>query len=407
MQDVSYLPMDCRMNMRQTICSLVFVIGVAGCGQKTEPEQADDPAFFQMRWDALATTVMERTQLSKGERVLLVARPGRFDPLIVSLSQKIEQSGAVYLGTISVDTADSPPEWETEFVKEAATKDLPDLAAHLASVDLGIMLPGASVSHAPYAAMQQVLRTGHGRTIHFHWSGAYSLSGVPLAETADIDQLYQHVILTTDYNALASAQEDFERLARNQSIQVTTTLGTDLTFSIGDRPVTKQDGNASQARSEVARNLIDREIEIPAGAIRVAPIESSVKGKIAFPDSEWSGEPVTGLVLTITSGRVTNIAATSGRSAVVRELEAAGDAGFAFREFALGFNPLLTIPEIGPRYIPYYGYGAGIVRLSLGDNTELGGNVGGGYVRWNFFVDASVVVGDRVVVKDGRMLPFE
>jgi leucyl aminopeptidase (aminopeptidase T) len=202
-------------------------------------------------------------------------------------------------------------------------------------------------------------------------------------------------------------QEAFEKMARDQPIRVKTPSGTDLTFIIGDRPVTRQDGDASQARSQAARNLIDREIEIPAGAIRVAPIEESVNGKIAFPDSEWDGESVTGLVLTIVSGRVTDIAAGSGRNAVLRELDAAGEAGYSFREFALGFNPLLTIPEIGPRYIPYYGYGAGVVRLSLGDNTELGGNVGGGYVRWNFFVDASVTVGDQTVVRDGQMLPFE
>ncbi len=55
----------------------------------------------------------------------------------------------------------------------------------------------------------------------------------------------------------------------------------------------------------------------------------------------------------------------------------AGTAGRAFREFALGFNPLLAVPEREP-WIPYYGYGAGVVRLSLGDNSELGGAVTAG-----------------------------
>ena len=55
-------------------------------------------------------------------------------------------------------------------------------------------------------------------------------------------------------------------------------------------------------------------------------------------------------------------------------------------------------------WIPYYGYGAGVVRLSLGDNTELGGNVGGGYVRWNFFVDATVSMGDVIWVDEGRLI---
>ena len=73
------------------------------------------------------------------------------------------------------------------------------------------------------------------------------------------------------------------------------------------------------------------------------------------------------------------------------------------KEFALGLNPLLAVPERGP-WIPYYGYGAGVVRLSLGDDTELGGTTGGGYVRWNFFTDTTVTIGDQVWVRDGQML---
>jgi hypothetical protein len=45
-----------------------------------------------------------------------------------------------------------------------------------------------------------------------------------------------------------------------------------------------------------------------------------------------------------------------------------------------------------------------VVRLSLGDNTELGGNVRGGYVRWNFFIDATVTVGTDTWVRDGRLI---
>jgi hypothetical protein len=72
----------------------------------------------------------------------------------------------------------------------------------------------------------------------------------------------------------------------------------------------------------------------------------------------------------------------------------AGQAGRAFREFALGLNPLLAVPERFP-WIPYYGYGTAVVRLSLGDNSELGGQVGGGYVRWNFFTDVKVAIGNK------------
>jgi leucyl aminopeptidase (aminopeptidase T) len=218
-----------------------------------------------------------------------------------------------------------------------------------------------------------------------------------------IDAAFQRALLDTDYAALAASQVAFEAAAREAEIRVTTPAGTDLRFSIGDRPVNRQDGDASAARAARGVVLIDREIELPSGAIRVAPLEETVRGTIAFPPSQWDGQPVEGLVLELEAGRVVRVAARSGREAVVAEMDAAGAAGRSFRELALGFNPLLAVPAREP-WVPYYGYGAGVVRLSLGDNSELGGRVGGGYVRWNFFVDATVRVGDQVWVEDGRLV---
>ena len=37
-------------------------------------------------------------------------------------------------------------------------------------------------------------------------------------------------------------------------------------------------------------------------------------------------------------------------------------------------------------------------------NSELGGNVGGGYVRWNFFTDTTVTVNGDVWVEAGRLV---
>jgi len=249
-----------------------------------------------------------------------------------------------------------------------------------------------------------VLAGGHGRTVHFHWLGAYDLGGSPLPTTPDIARVYEHALLATDYDALGAKQRALETAMRSGIVRVVTPGGTDVSFRIGDRPVTKQDGDASAARAVKARNLIDREVELPAGAIRVAPLEESVTGTIAFPPSLWGGVRVEGLVLTFARGRVTAVRATSGRDAVEREIAAGGEAARSFRELALGLNPLLAIPSEGQRWIPYYGYGAGVVRLSLGDNSELGGVVRGGYVRWNFFTDATVSVGSDVWVRDGRLV---
>ena len=364
-------------------------------------EQKNEIKSFP-NWEAIADKLLERSDLVKEEKVVLMAMPGEFDPLIELLAEKINKTGAIYLGTFSVNSSVKPLKWETDFIRKAKGKTKKDLTDYLMQVDLGIMMPGASPSDVEYASMQDVLRRDKGRTIHFHWSGAYNLSG----EAIEIDNIkneyYQKVFLETDYIKLGKIQRSFEDDIRNKWIKISTPRGTNIKFKIGNRPVTKQDGNASSKR-EKQLNLIDREIELPSGAIRVAPIEETVEGTIAFPNSIWSGKKVEGLVLTFDSGKVINIESSTGKEAVKTELDLAGEAGYSFREFALGFNPLLAIPEENP-WIPYYGYGAGVVRLSLGDNSELGGNVKGGYVRWNFFTDATVYVGDNTWVKGGKFL---
>lgn len=371
------------------------------CGSdRTVQEEAVTPG--SLSFSAIADQLAARMTLQPSERVLLVGLPGTFDSLVPLLQERIEAAGAEYLGAVSVGDT-QPAGWATDFTRGMAGRDSARLVDYLSAVDLGIMLPGATPEDTTYAALQEVLRRGSGRTIHFHWSGAYDRNGAPLTVDAAIDAFYQRALLETDYAALAIDQHRFEEAMRDREIRVTTPAGTDIRFRIGDRPVTRQDGDASLARTSTARNLIDREVELPAGAIRVAPVETTVEGIIAFPDADWNGQPVKGLVMTFREGKLVGFGAKEGAPAVEAELAAAGEAGRSFREFALGFNPLLAIPADPPHWIPYYGYGAGVVRLSLGDNTELGGAVTGGYVRWNFFPDATVTVGGETWVKDGRM----
>ncbi len=218
-----------------------------------------------------------------------------------------------------------------------------------------------------------------------------------------IEATYQKALLDVDYQKLGAKQERFETAMRAGEVRVTSPLGTDLRFRIGQRPVCVQNGDASPERASQAVILIDREVELPSGAIRVAPLEETVEGIVAFPPSQWDGRPVTGLKLGFEKGRVVSIDADTGREAVEAEMNRAGNAGRAFREFVLGFNPELAVPERSS-WIPYYGYGAGVVRLSLGDNSELGGNVGGGYVRWNFFTDTTVSIDGDVWVERGRLV---
>jgi hypothetical protein len=362
-------------------------------------------AQFSFDWPAIAARLVAQLAPQPGERILVLAHPGLFEALIPHLRYAIARAGATDVGVVDVLAEPVPADWDLDTIRRGNARAREAYRAMFAGVDGAIMLPGAVPAHPAYAALQDLLRAGRGRTVHFHWvenGSAFTLPGQPLPARPVIDAVYQQALLQTDYAALGRVLERFERAMRKGEVRVTSPAGTDLRFRIGERPVNRQDGDASAARTARGQVLIDREIELPAGVARVAPLEETVSGTIAFPPSQWDGRPVEGLRLQIDRGRVVRVEAASGRDAVEREMTAAGEAGRRFREFALGFNPLLAVPERSP-WIPYYGYGAGVVRLSLGDNSELGGAVGGGYVRWNFFTDLTVTVDGQVWVKNGRL----
>lgn len=190
---------------------------------------------------------------------------------------------------------------------------------------------------------------------------------------------------------------------RSGTVRVTTPEGTDIRFVVGDRPFSKQIGDGSRDRMQSARIRIDRDVELPAGVLRVAPIETSANGTVVLPVWRPIRSEGRNIRLTFVDGRVTKIEGNNAAT-IDRELTEAGGAAKMFREFALGFNPALRVPKDRP-FIPYYAYGAGAVRLSLGDNEEMGGANRGGGVYWNFLHNATVTVGDRVLVKDGELVP--
>ena len=380
---------------------LVSIVILTAC-QKKAAETVTPLKSSSLNLKAIAAKVMERVSLQPGEKVFMVGQPSEFDSLIVLLSDQIAKSGGVYLGTINVDTTSWPAAWNNDFVKSTNGKKKEQLTQLFDSlaIDLGIMLPGSAPANVPYGAWQDVLRMGKGRAIHFHWAGANTLAGSAIPVDSTIGNIYQKVILETDYQNLTLIQSAFESAIRKDGVTITTP-NSSLSFKIGNRPVTKQDGDASKSRAEKGRNLIDREVELPAGAIRVAPMEETVEGTIGFPNAMWGDQRVEGLFVTFKKGKITDIKASEGLEFVKSKLEA-GKEGYLFRELAVGFNPMLAVTDDNQRIL-HYGYGAGIVRISFGNNEELGGIVGGDFARINLFTDATVTVGKDVWIKDGKL----
>lgn len=245
---------------------------------------------------------------------------------------------------------------------------------------------------------------GTRRSLHMHWSeGTRRPDGLPAPHTPELDAMYERA-LAIDYAALRAAQDRAIEFFRKGTIRVLTPHGTDLMFRTGVRPWNRQDGDASPERAASARLRVDRDIEYPAGVIRVAPIELTPHGVLVLPEMRVGAATARRVALYFDNGRISAVKAAEGQAEVEAYLKEKGDSAMRFREFALGLNPELA-PPAGAAVIPYFGYGAGVVRISLGDNEELGGSIRGGFARWFFLPDASVHVDNRYFVRGGRLAP--
>jgi len=200
-------------------------------------------------YSALAERLVHQMALQPGEKVLLLSQPGEFTPVIPLLRQAVVRAGGIDLGSWQVLGL-----YDTTADRKSAEASRAALIPLLQNVDLAVMLPGASPIDPEYAAMQDVLRGGHGRTIHFHWTAAgtpsaYPVPGHPIPPREVIDATYQNAVLHSDCHAIGEIQRRFAAALRSGETHVTTPSGTDLRFRIGDRPVNFQDGDASAARA--------------------------------------------------------------------------------------------------------------------------------------------------------------
>jgi hypothetical protein len=334
------------------------------------PMTQPTPPQTTFPWPDMARRIVSALQVERGERVMLRFDPQTMRDLEPEVARQLRAAGAV--------------------VESHPFGPLGDFARRLAATDVYVWLPAGPAAVTPpdqAAALVDWLDARQDRReLHFHW-----VDGTRYLDALDID-----------YAAMAAQMDDAIARLRAGEVRVTTAAGTDLRFRVGDRPFNRQTGDASRAHARKGRIRIDRHTELPAGVMRVAPLENSVNGVLVLPSARFGAVRATNVRLVIRDGVVSESSATSGADAVKAFLASEPGAS-RFREFALGFNPKLTIPA-GEVALPYYGYGGGVVRMSLGDNNELGGSVRGGGIRWLFFPDATVVVGGEALVDGGRLV---
>ena len=189
-----------------------------------------------------------------------------------------------------------------------------------------------------------------------------------------------------------------------KAVRVTSPSGTDLTFAVGDRPIFV---NAGAITSEQAKGkkVADRTVSFPAGAVSVAPIETSATGKLAVPRVTCRFQVMTRVSGEVHDGQLDSLKATRGLTCYNELAAGSGGPVNRFGFFSLGLNPAWPAHEEGgAAYYPPSG--AGIVYLGFGDNQFLGGaNQTVGNFGFGFpIAKATVWIDEKKVVDGGRLL---
>ena len=357
---------------------------------------------FDCDWGRVARLIVhESLKTQPGEKVIIHADPTYFPALTEQVRIELVEAGAVELAVSMVNSGGLEAVRRSHRRREdPALIDMEDRA--MASVfdlaDIYIWLPGFWQINP--GQTEKILKTWPGRSIHFHWV----IDPNDPVEFSLLSKMYEQALFI-DYESLDSRQQELIATLRTTSVQITNPAGSDLTFELKDAHFHRGNGQASKefisshARDGSAR---DREVELPAGAIRTVDI-TNTQGRLVCSDETFFGRQVGTLTYTFSDGRITSVESQHHSDYVQAVWGIQSGDNDRIGEFNLGVSPALTLLPGYPKTVPYFGYGDGVVRISLGDNQESGGDVISSYHHWLFLTDATVKAGGVTLVEHGSL----
>lgn len=352
-------------------------------------------------WARIADLVVVRSlALAPGERLVIHHDVTRDAGLVSALRTAIVRAGGVVTGELVWPTGAAAAVYDTMSPRTLAARVAREDSAYmrlLREADVYLWLHAPSHRDLPRRIEKLIAASGV-RAIHFHWT----LPTDPV-EAATAAAMYERAI------AIAPAELDrlegaMERALKGARLRLTGPGGTDLTFTIpADAWFHRNTGLATRMKVSTGRTTRDREEELPAGVIRTTDIQN-VEGRLVATTIQ--GTRAGTVSVTFSGGRVTGIEGegVAGRWLAGAFAGASGDRDKP-AELVIGFNPAL-LPILPSGFMPYYGYGAGIVRIAIGDNWESGGRnrARDHWEQWLFVVDGTLTANGVTLVRGGRLV---
>ncbi len=382
------------------------IFGVLMCIGLLTPSLAGQektiPPFDFSRWAKFI--VRDFFDVQPYEKVVVMGDSYYYPQFIDALRAELMEARAIEVGALFFDGPETfarrrklqrrvtDPEYKR--LSDAAMKQL------YQNSDIYLWLPyryGTGSEKGDWRILEHLIEGTNIRGLHFHW--IQGIDQLTQDEINTLARIYTDA-LDIDYKALSAHQDRMTTALRRRQLHITTPAGTDLTVRVEeDSWIHKNDGRMDRERASKARAVRDREMELPAGALRFVPDVTTTEGRLTVP--AWGGGQ--NVTFEFRGGRVVKVSAKTNEDQVLKAWAAESGDKDRIAEMVIGLNPRLPAKGPGPR-VPYYGYGAGVLRIALGDNWESGGANRSSLEAWFWFTDATITAGDTPLVKDGRLV---
>lgn len=359
---------------------------------------------FQTDWNRIAKLIVHQSlKIEPGERVLLHVDPNYFPELTEQVRIEVVRAGAVEVGALLRDSPGLDAlRKKMRRREEPALMEMEDktMSALFDLSDVYIWLP-TSWQLAAYQT-EHILTRWQGRSVHFHW----------ITDVVDghVFQKFSEAYvrgLFVDYAALDARQLRLIDALRGSRVRITCPRGSDFSVDVSDQALFHR-GNGDASRKFIADNARpgsarDREVELPCGLVRTIDIANPA-GALVVPNQYYRGRFVGTMRYTFANGRLSELGAERHED-WIRHMWHTEETGAKDQaaELNIGTNPELR-PIEGIDDLPYYGYGAGIVRFDIGMNWESGGPLASSFHRWLAFPDATLTANGKTIVERGELI---
>jgi len=184
-------------------------------------------------------------------------------------------------------------------------------------------------------------------------------------------------------------------LSREAEVEITAPNGTHLTLDLKGRAAKVDDGIVDAHDVKAGDNMAS----VPPGSAYVAPDETSAEGTAVFDLPEpYLGMLARGIRMEFRDGKAT-WTAESGADLLRKQFEEAKGPKDRIGGISIGLNPDARYGFLQDDLV------AGNVLLWIGDNSETGGRNKVDFAMSGRLSRATVRVGKKIVVQDGRLNP--